>query len=530
METFEIIDITEDGKGIAKKDSLVYFIKGAKLGDTVKIKNIKEKKNYILAEVAEFKERSKYRITSMCNYFPRCQNCAFQDLEYERELEFKKNKVLNNLKRIGNIEDIEDMCREDIAIVGSDTSGYRNKVTLKVKDGKIGYFKRKTNELVEIKRCDIANDRINEIIKIISEEYINYLKYFSDIMIRVIDNNIQIELTVDAKYNAEEVLKNEKEKLEELKNDILKQNEVDSNIQIYLKDIKNNTFLAAAGDDIKIEFLGKKYYVHPNSFFQVNKKQAEKIYSDILKELKKQDTKNNVLIDMYSGVGVSTVLFSSMFEKVIAIENNVEAVEMADRNAILNGVDNSKNILGKAEDEISKLDIPKNSYVFVDPPRSGLDKKVINKITQSGVENIVYMSCNSSSLARDLKIFKENMYDIQKIAIYDMFPRTLHVEVITQLSKLDSKKYISVELPMDDMYLTSAESKATYKQIQNYVLEKFGFEVSALYIAQVKKKHGLEVREHYNISKNEKQKIPQCPIEKEEAILDALKHFKMVYY
>ena len=104
------------------------------------------------------------------------------------------------------------------------------------------------------------------------------------------------------------------------------------------------------------------------------------------------------------------------------------------------------------------------------------------------------------------------------------------VEVITLLSKLDSKKYISVELPMDDMDLTSAESKATYKQIQNYVLEKFGFKVSTLYIAQVKKKHGLEVREHYNISKNENQKVPQCSIEKEEAILDALKHFKMLYY
>ena len=444
MGVFEIIDVTEDGSGIAKKDSLVYFIKGAKLGDTVAIRNVKEKKNYILAEVAEVKKKSKYRITSICNYFPRCQNCAFQDLEYERELEFKKNKVLNNLKRIGNIEDIEDMCKEDIDIVGSDTSGYRNKVTLKVKDSKIGYFKRKTNELVEIKRCDIANDMINEIIKIISEEYINYLKYFSDITTRVIDSNIQIELTVDAKYNADEVLEREKEKLEELKNDILKQNEVDSNIQIYLKDIKNNRFLAAVGDDIKIEFLGKKYYVHPNSFFQVNGKQAEKIYSDILEELKKQDTKNNVLIDMYSGVGVSTVLFSSMFEKVIAIENNVEAVEMADRNAILNGVDNSKNILGKAEDEISKLDIPRSSYVFVDPPRAGLKEEVKEKIISSGVDNMIYMSCDSASLARDIKEFLANGYSIQKIKIYDMFPRTLHVETVVYLSKLEDDKHINV--------------------------------------------------------------------------------------
>lgn len=435
MEVFEIIDVTEDGSGVAKKDSLVYFIKGAKLGDTVTIKNVKEKKNYILAEVAEVKKKSKYRITSVCNYFPSCQNCAFQDLEYERELEFKKNKVLNNLKRIGNIENIEDMCREDIAIVGSDTSGYRNKVTLKIRKVKIGYFKRKTNELVEIKRCDIANDSINEIIKIISEEYINYLKYFSSIMIRVIDSNIQIELTVDAKYNADEVLEREKEKLEEVKNDILKQNDVGSNIQIYLKDIKNNRFLATAGEDIKIEFLDKKYYVHPNSFFQVNKKQAEKIYSDILEELKKQYTKNNVLIDMYSGVGVSTVLFSSMFEKVIAIENNREAVEMANKNAILNKIKNAKNILGKAEDEISKLDIPKNTYVFVDPPRAGLKSEVKEKIISSGVDNMIYMSCDSASLARDLKEFLANDYSIQKIKIYDMFPRTIHVETVVLMSR-----------------------------------------------------------------------------------------------
>ena len=110
----------------------------------------------------------------------------------------------------------------------------------------------------------------------------------------------------------------------------------------------------------------------------------------------------------------------------------------------------------------------------------------------------------------------------------NIIDESVDVETIVLLSKLDSKKYISVELPMDDMDLTSAESKATYKQIQNYVLEKFGFKVSTLYIAQVKKKHGLEVREHYNMSKNEKQKIPKCPIEKEEVILDALKHFKMI--
>ena len=131
-------------------------------------------------------------------------------------------------------------------------------------------------------------------------------------------------------------------------------------------------------------------------------------------------------------------------------------------------------------------------------------------------------------LVQDLKVLKEAGYEIVKVRGVDMFANTYHVETIVLLSKLDSKKYISVELPMDDMDLTSAESKATYKQIQNYVLEKFGFKVSTLYIAQVKRKYGLEVREHYNMSKNEKQVIPQCPIEKEEAIFDALKYFKMI--
>ena len=138
------------------------------------------------------------------------------------------------------------------------------------------------------------------------------------------------------------------------------------------------------------------------------------------------------------------------------------------------------------------------------------------------------MSCNPASLARDLAVFTAQGYELSFIHAHDIYPMTHHVETIVLLSKLDSQKYISVELSMDDMDLTCVESKATYKQIQKYIFEKFGFKVATLYIAQVKKKHGLDVREHYNISKNEKQKIPKCPIEKEEAILDALRHFKMI--
>jgi len=144
------------------------------------------------------------------------------------------------------------------------------------------------------------------------------------------------------------------------------------------------------------------------------------------------------------------------------------------------------------------------------------------------VPRIVYISCNSATLARDMKLLHELGYTADTVQPVDMFCHTMHVETIVLLSKLDSKNHISVELPIDDIDLTSAESKATYKEIQNYVLEKFGFKVSTLYIAQVKRKYGLDVKEHYNMSKNEKQKIPKCPIEKEEAILDTLKYFNMI--
>lgn len=432
METFEIIDITEDGKGVAKKDSLVYFIKGARLGDIVTITNEKKKRNYIEAEIKDVFKKSNFKIISNCKYFPKCQNCAFQDINYEKELEFKKNKVINNLRRIGNVENIEELCKEDITIAGSDTSGYRNKVTLKIKDGKIGYYKRKTNELIEIDKCIIANEKINEIIYLISNNKKNNinLKYFSEIMIRVIDNNIQLQFTLFKKYNIKDIVKLEKSNLLEFKNNIENKK---YNIEIGIK--QDNKYIEIIKEESVIDFLNYKLYIHPNSFFQVNKKQAENIYNDILNTIKNENVSTKTLIDLYSGVGVSTILFSKIFKNIIAIEINKEAIEMATENIKLNNIDNAKCILGKAEEEIIKIDIPKGSYVFVDPPRAGLNKKVIDKIIQSGVENIVYMSCNSSSLARDLKIFKENMYDIQKIAIYDMFPRTLHVETVAYISK-----------------------------------------------------------------------------------------------
>ena len=166
--------------------------------------------------------------------------------------------------------------------------------------------------------------------------------------------------------------------------------------------------------------------------------------------------------------------------------------------------------------------------VVVDPPRRGCDIKCLEAAAAASPRKIVYVSCDSATLARDLKYLAGKGYKPVKVQAVDMFPWSGHVETVALLSKLDVDKHIDVEIKLDELDLTSAESKATYAQIKKYILEKFDLKVSTLYIAQIKKKCGIVLREHYNKSKKEKQVIPQCTQEKEEAIMDALRHFKVI--
>lgn len=428
-EEFKIIDISENGKGISKKDSLVYFIKNAKLGDIVSIKNEVNKKNYIEAQQDKIILESKFRIKSECEYFPKCTNCIFQDLNYEKELDFKQNKVINDLKRIGKLN-LENVKINHIK-GSSNIKNYRNKISLKLQDGKLGYYKRGSNEIIEINKCIIADKNINKILEIIIKEKIN-LKYFSNLMIRTDNKNVQIEF-IGNKLN--EDIKLQINKLEQK----IKE-KTNLRVQIFFNDEKMND------ENFKIDFLNYTFTIHPKSFFQVNKKQAERIYKEIKEKIEKKQKnkeKRNILIDLYSGVGVSSILFSENFNKVISIELNKEAVDSAKENARYNNVENISFIKGKAEENINNIKIDEENFIFVDPPRAGLDKKVIDKIVKSNVKNIIYMSCNSTTLARDLKDFSNSGYYIEEISIYDMFPRTLHVETVALLSKfsVDNQAY-----------------------------------------------------------------------------------------
>lgn len=296
------------------------------------------------------------------------------------------------------------------------------------------------------------------------------------------------------------------------------------------------TFCLYGKDSIEDKIGELSFSISVPSFYQVNPVQTEKIYGKALEYAAL--TGEETVWDCYCGIGTISLFLAQKAKQVYGLEIVPEAIENAKENAEKNGLHNTEFYVGAAEEVLPKwVEEQKREgkdvgnlvdVVSLDPPRKGCDEACLSAVLELSPKRIVYVSCDPGSLARDMKYLREGGYTLEKWVGIDNFPRTGHVEVITLLSKLESKRHINVELPIDEMDITCAESKATYEQIKNYVLEKYGFKVSTLYIAQVKRKYGLDVSEHYNISKNENQKIPQCPIEKEEAILDALKHFKML--
>ena len=273
------------------------------------------------------------------------------------------------------------------------------------------------------------------------------------------------------------------------------------------------------------ELLGLKFKISTFSFFQTNSYSAEVLYETAREYV--GTLKGGVVFDLYSGTGTIAQLMAPVAEKVIGVEIVEEAVEAAKRNAAQNGLDNCEFIAG---DVLKVLDGIKDKpdMIILDPPRDGIHPKALPKIIHYGVEHIVYISCKPTSLVRDLEVFLDNGYRVERAVAVDQFPWTANVETVVLLSQQKPDDYVEVELELDELDLTSAESKATYSEIKAYVLKKHGLKVSNLYISQVKRKCGIEVGENYNLPKSEDSKQPQCPVEKEKAIKDALEHFGMI--
>ena len=289
---------------------------------------------------------------------------------------------------------------------------------------------------------------------------------------------------------------------------------------------KRNIVLKGKGY-IEDVLCGCRFRISPTSFYQINHQQTEKLYK---KAIQLADiSKNDTVIDAYCGIGTIGIVASKKAGKVIGVELNSEAVSDAKINASINNIKNVTFVNADAGDFL--VEYAKNAkadVVIMDPPRSGSTPEFLNSLLKIKPDRIVYISCGPDTQARDIKVLVKGGYKVTACQPFDLFPHTEHVETVVLLSQQKPDDTIEIDLDLDELDATSAELKATYQEIKDYVLKEFGLKVSSLYISQVKRKCGIEVGENYNLPKSENARVPQCPKEKEEAIKAALEYFAMI--
>ena len=545
MEKNQLIELTikdqsKDGRGIGSCDGLIVFVDGCVLGDKVSARVTKVKKRYAMATVEEILEPSEHRIDDVCPYIDECGGCAFGKLKYEVQLELKERHVKDVLERIGGIEDpkLEP-------IISMETPyNYRNKARLSInpQTHSVGFLERLSHKLVDCRECRLQSEAVVAVADALRASFDDCedAKKIKNLVVKTSfsSGEVMVVPTVEEKdLDLESLIYAVDESINAIPS-------FDDGFEYYLSSValdiadnnlskrhKNRAEIIAGRPVIEDGLLGLAFEISPYSFYQVNPVQAEHLYEKAVEYagIKGGET----ILDLYCGVGtIGLFMAKAGAGKVVGIELVKEAVLNANRNAVINGIVNAIYYTGTAEEELPRLreegEIEKADVVILDPPRKGCDEALLKAVVETEADRIVYISCDPATMSRDIKYLVENGYKYRKGMPVDMFPHTGHVETVALLSKLDVDKHIDVEIKLDELDLTSAESKATYAQIKEYILEKFDLKVSTLYIAQIKKKCGIVLREHYNKSKKEKQVIPQCTPEKEEAIMDALRHFKMI--
>lgn len=522
----------EGGMGVARIDGRVVFVHGALRGEKCRVLILKTLKSVAFAKVLEVIEPSSERITPDCPYFPRCGGCTYRHIRYEEELRLKKQRVQDNLSRIGG----SDVTVEEI-LGARDTLRYRNKAQYPVsKDGAVGFYRARTHEVIECEHCllvkpeaDAAAEALREYMQ--SCRVAGYDEKTGRGLVRhlYIRSNAAGESLVCVLVNGDKLPK--EDRLVTLLRDACPKC---TGIVLGTNTKKGNVILGDryrtlwGSDRLEDTLCGKTFRLSVPSFYQVNRIQAERLYAKAIEfaGLTGQET----VLDLYCGAGTITLALSDHAKKVLGAEIVPEAIDDARENAARNGVKNVEFFCGDASDVAKKLarENLRPDVITVDPPRKGLAADVVESIAEMQPGRVVYVSCDSATMARDVKRLADLGYTAQRACAVDMFPRADHVETVCLLSKLNAKQHIEINLDMDELDLTDAEKKATYQEIKNYVLEHSGLKVSSLYIAQVKQKCGIIERENYNKPKSEDAKQPQCPPDKEKAIKEALTHFGMI--
>lgn len=538
LVTLEIEDCGIDGEGIGKADGFTVFVKDAVIGDTVTAKIIKAKKNYGYGRLMEVLKPSPYRVEPKCEFARQCGGCQLQALSYDQQLVFKTNKVKGHLERIGGFTDIPME-----PIIGMDELfHYRNKAQFPVgrnKEGKIvtGFYAGRTHNIIENRDCALG---VAENKEVLDRVIAHMEKYGIEPYNEATGKGLVRHVLIRYGYFTKEVMVclilngNKIPKEEQLVKSLCEIPGMTS-ITINVNKKHSNVIL---GEEIRLlwgqEYITDRigdisYQISPLSFYQVNPMQTQKLYAKALEyaDLHGQET----VWDLYCGIGTISLFLAQKAKFVRGVEIVPAAIENAKENAKLNGLENTEFFVGKAE-EVLPREYKKNGVyadvIVVDPPRKGCDETLLETMVEMNPDRIVYVSCDSATLARDLKYLCERGYELRKVCPVDQFGMTVHVETVVLLSQQKPDDTIEIDLDLDELDATSAELKATYQEIKDYVLKESGLKVSSLYISQVKRKCGIEVGENYDLPKSENARVPQCPKEKEDAIKAALKYYAMI--
>jgi 23S rRNA (uracil1939-C5)-methyltransferase len=561
----EITDLGSEGEGIGRTGAFLWFVKDALPGDRIRASVMKVKKNYGYARLQEILVPGPDRIAPACPVARQCGGCTLQAMDYAVQLRFKENKVRNNLLRIGGIPE-ETLQKVFHPVIGmEDPFRYRNKAQFPVGYTKTGiaagFYAGRTHSIIPCEDCLLGVEENKEITKEVlswmeenrippydEESGSGFMRHIlirkgfqsGQIMVCLVTNGEKPQGTGKSfskdPGKGSGVMAAAAERIMKLPGVVtVVQNINPEKTNVILG--RESRTLAGPGF-ITDSIGGTEFEISAQSFYQVNPVQTEKLYGTALEYA--HLTGNETVWDLYCGIGTISLFLAKKAGKVRGVEIVPQAIEDAKRNAARNGISNAEFFVGKAEEVLpawydeqqrkpedtrEKIDV-----IVVDPPRKGCDEQCLKTMLAMSPDRIVYVSCDSATLARDLKyLLADGRYTLKEVQPVDMFPQTVHIETVCLLSKLSEvKNHISVKVDMNEMDLTAAESKATYQEIKEWVEEKYGFHVSHLNIAKTKRKCGIIERQNYNLPKSEDSRSPETPKEKEEAIIAAFKAFRMI--
>ena len=539
--TLRIERLSSDGSGVAHSaDGEAVFVPGTAPGDEARVRIVKDCGRYAFGILDELLTPSPDRIPVDCPVAGPCGGCSLRHLDYAAELRAKQESVLDAFRRIGGLEvPVLDI------LPSPEVDRYRNKVQFPVgvdKNGVpcIGFYAGRTHRIVPCPDCKLQPGVLNEIgnalcaffaqqgIRPYDEQsgkglvrhiFLRRGAHSGQIMVCLVCTRAKLP-------HAEQLCAALREQFPAISTILLNVNAKNTNVILG----SENHILYGPGY-IEDTLCGVPVRLGPLSFYQVNTLAAERLYGVAAQYA--QLTPDDTLLDLYCGMGTIGLSMADQCRELIGVEIVPEAIKSAKANAARMGeavAAKSRFFCADAGQAATQLAAEglHSDIVMLDPPRKGCDEATLSAVVRMAPRRVVYVSCNPATAARDAAWLEQNGYHAEKVQPVDLFPRTKHCEAVLLLTKLNVERHIEVDVNIEELDVTAAESKATYDQIRDYIWEHHQLKVSNLYIAQVKQKYGIIERENYHKVKNENAKQPKCPKEKEDAIVEALRRFQMI--